>query len=119
MLRYFSLLLTIAVLSKLVDSEQLNKWFRAGFGAELTDTLACVCPVRYRAGFQYYCGHELYKTNTGCFPEAIFVCSKYNNTNTKVTYGAFKKKCEKKCNPVDCSKSNDKDCEQHQLRECE
>jgi hypothetical protein len=119
MLRYFSLLLTIAVLSKLVDSEELNRWFKAGFGSELTDTLACVCPIRYKAGFQYYCGRELEALYTDCFPEAIYVCTKFNNTNTKTIYGAFKKKCAKKCKPVDCSKSNDKYCEQHQLRECE
>jgi hypothetical protein len=87
--------------------------------AEETDTLACLCPFGYKAGFQYYCGRELEALYTDCFPEAIYVCSKYNNTKTKITLGAFKKNCAKKYNPVDCSKSNVKDCEQHQLRECE
>jgi hypothetical protein len=116
MLRQLSLLLTIAVLSKLVESG--NVGFIIGFGAEETDKLACLCPNEYKSGFQYYCGRELDNT-AYCKPEAIYVCTNFNNTNTKTIYGAFKKKCAKKCKPVDCSKSNDKYCEQHQLRECE
>jgi hypothetical protein len=120
MLRYFSLLLTIAVLSKLVESG--NEGFRVGFGVEESEqhNLGCLCSKEYKTGYQYYCGHELTST-LFCKSEAVYICTKFNDTkNAKRRFlGHFMKKCEKKCNPVDCSKSNVKDCEQHQLRECE
>jgi hypothetical protein len=90
-----------------------------GFGVEEYEVVACMCPRDYKAGFQYYCGGELRFTGN-CLPEAIYVCTKFNNPNYEaMTYGALKQKCAKKCKAVDCSKSNVKDCEQHQLRECE
>jgi hypothetical protein len=120
--RFPAMLLTITVLFKLESVDSVNEGFRVGFGVEESEQykLGCLCSMEYKTGYQYYCGHELTPT-AFCKSEAVYICTKFNDTKNanRMFGGQFKKKCAKKCKPVDCSKSNVKDCEQHQLRECE